>query len=69
MDRITTEDLKSMIGEGVHTGFRKGTDAKGSHKAWVAIGANESGWDEVLDYVMWGLGVTYPDGFTWVPEG
>lgn len=52
---IPKDEAKSIIGEGLHTGFRKGTDAPGSSKAWQAIAADDSGWSDALDYLIWGL--------------
>lgn len=46
-----------VLGEGIHTAFRKGTDHPESHKYWEMIRdmPNEL-WGEVLAYVVWSLG-------------
>ena len=50
------DDLKSMIGEGVHTGLRKAADSHASGRAWQAIRDMPVGeWDSVLDFVADGL--------------
>lgn len=64
---LTTEELSSLLGEGIHTGLRKGTEAAGSHKVWKAIAADDSGWDDAIAFCMYGMKTMYPDGFTWSP--
>jgi len=53
--RVDKDEAKSLIGEGIHTGLRKGTDAPGSHKAWKAIAADDSGWSDAIDFAVAGL--------------
>lgn len=52
---ISDADAISMLGEGIHTGLRKGTEAPGSHAAWKSIGAENSGWSEAVAFALWGL--------------
>lgn len=52
---VDKETALSLLGEGIHTGLRKGTDAAGSHAAWKAISANDSGWSDALEFFYWGL--------------
>ena len=35
--KISEEDWRSVIGEGIHTGFRKGTDHPQAHDYWKLI--------------------------------
>jgi len=50
------EDIISMLGEGVHTGLRKGTDAPSSGPLWQAISKSDDGaWSAALNYALWGL--------------
>ena len=45
-----------LIGEGVHTGLRKGSEAKSSGPLWRAISeSNDGAWSDALAYCMWGL--------------
>lgn len=47
------QDLRSLIGEGVHTGLRKAVDSHESSVAWNAIQDLPSGeWGAVLDFAM-----------------
>jgi hypothetical protein len=52
---VEDEDAMSLIGEGVHTGFRKGTEASGSSAAWRAIAAEDSGWGDAVGFAVDGL--------------
>ena len=54
--KYTADEWASMIGEGIHTGFRKGTEHPRSHEYWTLIKEmpNEL-WNEVLDYCVSGL--------------
>lgn len=54
-EEISEEDALSLLGEGIHTGFRKGTDAAGSSLAWRAISAPDSGWEDALKFFLDGL--------------
>lgn len=50
------EEVLSMLGEGIHTGLRKGTDAESAHDLWVAISnSNDGAWSDALDYALWGI--------------
>lgn len=52
---VADEDARSIIGEGVHTGLRKGTDAPEAHDLWVAISKSDEAWSDALDFFVWGL--------------
>lgn len=50
------EDIISMIGEGIHTGLRKGSDAPSSGPLWQAISKSDDGaWTDALKWFLWGL--------------
>lgn len=53
---MTQDDWKSILGEGIHTAFRKGTDHPESARYWNVINdmPNEL-WDDVLAYLVWSL--------------
>lgn len=50
---ISEEEALSLLGEGIHTGLRKGTDAANSTATWKAIA--DSGWDDALKFFLDGL--------------
>jgi hypothetical protein len=52
---VPDDEAAEVLGEGIHTGLRKGTDAKSSHAAWKAIDADDSGWSEALAFALWGM--------------
>lgn len=52
---VSLDEAQSLIGEGLHTGLRKGTEADGAHDLWVAINDSAGAWDDALAYCMWGL--------------
>lgn len=52
---VDFDEATSLIGEGVHTGLRKGTDAAGSSEAWRAISKDDSGWDDAVAFAINGL--------------
>lgn len=52
----TREEWKSALGEGIHTGFRKGTDHPDSAAASKFIAhMDPKMWDDVLSFTVWGL--------------
>lgn len=51
------DEAASIIGEGLHTGLRKGTDAPEAHDLWVAISESGEAWTDALDYLLYGLDV------------
>lgn len=53
---VTKQEAVSTIGEGLHTGLRKGTDAPESAALWQAIANSDRAWSEALDFLVWGLG-------------
>lgn len=57
MTKFTRRQWASAIGEGIHTGFRKGTDHPKSSEYWNMISKMPDDlWNQVLDYCVWGLG-------------
>ena len=53
---ISDEEAQEQIGEGVHTGLRKGSDAPSSGPLWRAISdSNDGAWSDALAYCVWGL--------------
>lgn len=64
---FTRTEFSSMLGEGFHTAFRKGTEAPKSSTIWRLIADMEpQDWDSVIEYVVWGFEVTY--NAKWKPE-
>lgn len=63
------EELTSHVGEGVHTGLRKGTDAPSSAAIWQVIyDSEDSAWGDAISYFIHGLKDMYPDGFVYDPD-
>lgn len=53
---VEDDEAKSLIGEGVHTGLRKGSDAPSSGSLWRAISESQDGaWDDALTFCVDGL--------------
>lgn len=53
---VTDEAAADLIGEGVHTGLRKGSEAASSGPLWRAISESEDGaWSDAVRYCVWGL--------------
>lgn len=53
---VSDEDALSMLGEGIHTGLRKGSEAESSGPLWRAIRESEDGaWPDALRYCLWGM--------------
>lgn len=52
---VSDEDAVSHLGEGIHTGLRKGTDAPEAHDLWLAISESDQAWSEALAFTVWGL--------------
>jgi hypothetical protein len=56
MSAPTAEQWKSIMGEGIHVAFRKGTDHPAAHHYWMMIkDIPDSLWDDVLHYLVWSL--------------
>lgn len=53
---IEDKDATSQLGEGIHTGLRKGTDAPEAPELWKAIRDSDGAWSDALAYAVWGLG-------------
>jgi hypothetical protein len=57
IERVSDDDFGSLIGEGVHAGLRKGSEAPSSHALWKAISeSNDGAWGDAVDYCTWGIG-------------
>jgi len=54
-EAMSKDDAASVVGEGLHTGLRKGTDAPEAHDLWKAIQDSEQAWSDAIDYLLWGL--------------
>lgn len=55
-ETVSDEEFKSMLGEGVHTGLRKGTDAPSAPTLHSAIANSDDGaWGDALGYAVGGL--------------
>lgn len=52
---VDHDTAASLLGEGIHVGLRKGTDAANSHETWQAIGRDDSGWSDAIDFAVYGL--------------
>ncbi len=53
---LTRDEWKSVLGEGIHVSFRKGTDHPQAHDYWKSIQDMPSDlWDDVLDYLVFSL--------------
>jgi hypothetical protein len=49
-------EAAELIGEGIHTGLRKGSEAESSHDLWKAIRESTDGaWSDALTYMVDGL--------------
>jgi hypothetical protein len=53
---IDTDTAASLIGEGIHTGLRKGSEAPSSATLWRAIAeSDDSAWEDAVAFCLWGL--------------
>lgn len=52
---LPASEAASIIGEGLHTGLRKGTDAPEAHDLWTAVRDSNRAWSEALAYLVDGL--------------
>jgi hypothetical protein len=51
---MTREEFKSLVGEGIHTGLRKGCQSRESSAAWKAID-DLPDWDDALSFLADGF--------------
>lgn len=50
---VDINTVKSLIGEGIHTGLRKGSEAPSSTMIWSAISDSDDGaWDDALNFCL-----------------
>jgi hypothetical protein len=55
-EQVDKDVAAELIGEGVHTGLRKGSEAPSSATLWRAISeSNDGAWSDALAYCMLGL--------------
>ena len=52
---VDDNEAASLIGEGVHTGMRKGSDRPDSHTLWKAVQSHDDVWSDALAYCIDGL--------------
>lgn len=52
---LDPDEAASIIGEGLHTGLRKGSDAPEAPELWEAIHNSLDAWSDALDYLVYGL--------------
>lgn len=52
---VDDETATSLLGEGIHTGLRKGSDAPEAPALWKAISDSDQAWSDALDFAVWGL--------------
>jgi len=65
MAALTEESLRSALGEGMHTAFRKAGDSARSHQIWKLINDMPGDeWAAIVDFVASGVAVTLD-----LPEG
>lgn len=56
IEEVSVDDLAGNIGEGVHTGLRKGSEAEDSHTLWKAISDSDtSAWSDAVQFCAEGL--------------
>jgi hypothetical protein len=55
-EQVDTDVAAELIGEGVHVGLRKGSEAPSSGPLWQAInGSTDGAWSDALMYCIEGL--------------
>lgn len=52
---VEADIAAEIIGEGLHTGLRKGSDAPEAHALWAAISESDQAWPAALSFLMAGL--------------
>lgn len=52
---VDNATAKSVIGEGLHTGLRRGTDAPEAPALWNQIARSEQAWSDALAFLVSGL--------------
>lgn len=65
---IDTEDFTSFVGQSIHTALRKAVDTAEAGPLWKAIAESGETWGLALDAMADYFGMSYPEGFTWVPD-
>lgn len=54
--RISERQLRELLGEAVHTGFRKGSDHPSADRVWLDIRQMPvEEWAKVVDWIAWSL--------------
>jgi hypothetical protein len=52
---VDDREAASILGEGIHTGLRKGTDAPEAPDLWTAIAKSDEAWSDALNFAIWGM--------------
>lgn len=53
---LSHEDACDFLGEAIHTGLRKGSDAPDAHDLWQAISAsNTTAWSDAIEFAVHAL--------------
>lgn len=52
---VDDREATGILGEGIHTGLRKGTDAPEAPELWDAISRSDAAWSDALRYAVWGM--------------
>lgn len=53
---LTEAELREILGEAIHTGFRKGSDHASADRVWKAIHDMPSEeWGKAVDWIAWSL--------------
>lgn len=52
---IPADEAMSILGEGIHAGLRKCSDAPEAPDLWLAISNSGRAWSDALSYAVWGL--------------
>lgn len=57
IERVSDDTFAALIGEGVHTGLRKGSEAPSSRLLWDIISTvPDTAWSDALAFMVEGLG-------------
>jgi hypothetical protein len=56
-EKVDDNEAASIIGEGLHTGFRKGSSDPKAADLWNAVHDCGTAWSDGLSFLIWGLDV------------
>lgn len=54
---VDKETAESVVGEGVHTGFRKAAQGPKASQMWNLIHEDLQSWSDAVSFFVWGLDV------------